>query len=233
MTEQGFNELAGKKVSSLLPTLSLSKHYTTPLPQISPPPTQNPTPSSSKENLSITKTPDSVFQRVGFARLGYALQSLINKETRGIFKEESERDRAFGGESKVLPRLMRRGFEGDQTTLPLASEMGVKKPLKACGNDGSMGMDTNQGVERRKPQECSVNEGWERKGVEKDYAMCICNKGLWDNHQSANIVKKRKCSVDEDLRARGWRKTMAICIYYKGLEGNCTTIITVSEEGMQ
>jgi len=35
------------------------------------------------------------------------------------------------------------------------------------------------------------------------------------------------------LKARGWRKTMAICIYYKGLEGNCTTIITVSEEGMQ
>ena len=233
MTEQGFNELAGKKVSRLLPTLSLSKHYTTPLPQISPPLTQNPTPSSSIENLSITKTPDSVFQRVGFSKIRYASQSLINKETRGIFKEESERDRAFGGESKVIPRLMRRGFEGDQATLPLDSVKGIKIPRKGCGDKGLMGMDTIQGVEKRKPQECSVDEGWERKGVEKDYAMCICNKGLWDNYQSVNIVKKRECSVDEGLRAGGWRRHLAICICNKGLGDNYKSANLVRKDRMK
>jgi len=53
-----------------------------------------------------------------------------------------------------------------------------------------MGMDTNQGVEKRKPLECSVDEGWEYKRVEKPMAMSICNKGLWDNYKSTNIVKK-------------------------------------------
>jgi len=190
MTEQGFNELAGKKVSSLLLTLSLSKHYTSPLPQISPPPTQNPYPSSSRAILNTPKTPDSVFHKAGFARRGHASQSLSVRMPRGIFKGKSERDRAFCGESESLPRLIQTGFEGDRTTLPLASKMGVKIPLKDSDIEGLMGMDTNQGVERKKPLECSVDEGWEYKRVEKPMAMSICNKGLWDNYKSTNIVKK-------------------------------------------
>jgi len=33
-----------------------------------------------------------------------------------------------------------------------------------------MGMDTIQGVEKEKPKEYSVDEGWEYKRVEKDYS---------------------------------------------------------------
>jgi len=192
MTEHELNGLAGKKVSSLLPTLSLSKHYTTPLPQISPPPTQNPTPSSSRENLSITKMPISVFQKVGFAKIGYASQSLITRSLKTLFEGKSERDRAFGGESKVLPRLMRSGFEGDQATLPLDSVKGIKIPLKGCGDKGFMGMDTIQGVEKRKPQECSVDEGLKHGRVDKPMAISICYKGLENNHKSANLLGKKR-----------------------------------------
>jgi len=75
-------------------------------------------------------------------------------------------------------------------------------------------------VEKEKPLECSVDEGWEYKRVEKPMDMSICYKGLGDSNQSANIVKKRKCSIDEGLNTRGWRKVMAICMYYKGLGEN-------------
>ena len=164
MTEQWFSELAGKKVSSLLPTLSLSKHYTIPQSKTSPPPTQSPAPISSRVNFNTIKMPVFVFQKLGFARIGYASQSLITNNPKALFEGKSERVRAFGGEGKVLPHLMGRGFEGYQTTLPLASEIGVKIPFKSCGDKGLEGMDTNQGVEKRKPQECSVDEGWEYKG---------------------------------------------------------------------
>ena len=144
MTEQGFSELAGKKVSNLLPTLSLSKHYTTPLPQICPPPTKNPTPSSSRESLKHFKNTDSVFPKAGFDKIGYASQSLIIGNAKATFKGKSKGVRALGGDSESLPRLMGRGFEGDQTTLPLASEIGVKMLLKAFGNEGLRNMRTDR-----------------------------------------------------------------------------------------
>ena len=192
MTEQGFSELAGKKVSNLLPTLSLSKHYTFPLTQSCQILAKNPTPSSSIESLKHFKNTDSVFQKVGFAKMGHASQILPVRMPRGIFKGKSERDRGFGGESKPLTRLMGRGFEGVRTTLPLASKMGVKMPFKDSESEGLMGMDINQGVEKEKPLECSVDEGWEYKRVEKPMAMCICYKGLWDNYYSANIIRKER-----------------------------------------
>jgi len=192
MTEQGFNELAGKKVSSLLLTLSLSKHYTTPLLQTSPPPFQNPIPISSIANLNTIKKPDSVFHRVGFARIGYTSQSLITRNPKALFKGKSKRDRAFGGESEPLPRLIQRGFEGDQTTLPIASEIGVEIPLKASCSDGLRVMDTNQGVEKRKPQECSVNQGLKDKGWRKTMIMSMYYKGLGGNSRFANLLIRVK-----------------------------------------
>ena len=178
MTEQGFNELAGKKVSNLLPTLSLSKHYTTPLFQISPPPYQNPTPSSSRENLSITKTPDSVFPKSGFAKMGYAPQSLYKRNPKALLERKSKRDRAFCGEGEPLPRLMGIGFEGDQPTHRLDSYFEVKMSFKTCENQGSMDMDTDQGVERKKPRECSGYEGREHKRVEKGVCYMYMIQGI-------------------------------------------------------
>jgi len=170
MTEQGFNELAGKKVSSLLPTLSLSKHYTTPLPQLSPPPAQNPTPSSLRESLSTTITPYPVCIRAGFAKMRHAHQRLIRRNLKALFEGKSERDRAFGGERKVLPHLMQKGFEGDQASLPLDSYFEVKMSIKTCENDDLEGMDTDQGWRDESPKNAVwirvYAKKWWRKGGE-------------------------------------------------------------------
>ncbi len=149
MTKYGFNDLGGEKLDIFSPTFSPTTHYTIHLPQIYPSPSKNPAPSSSRANLSSTKTPFSVFQKTGFTRIGYASQSSITTNSRTIFEEKSERVRAFGGEGKVLPRLMGRGFERDQTTLPIAREMGVEITLKVCSDEDLMGMGTSQGVEKR------------------------------------------------------------------------------------
>ena len=53
------------------------------------------------------------------------------------------------------------------------------------------------------------------------YAICLCYKGLGDNHKSVNLVKNRKCSVDEDLKRGGWRRLITMCICNKGLGGKC------------
>ncbi len=45
-------------------------------------------------------------------------------------------------------------------------------------------MDTNQGVEKEKPQEHSVDEGWEYKRMEKPMAIFMYYKGLGGNYMS-------------------------------------------------
>jgi len=164
MTKQGFSELAGKKVSNLLPTLSLSKHYTTPLFQISPPPYQNPTPSSSRANLSSTKTPFSVFPKSGFAKIGHASQSLIIRNLKALFKGKSKRDRAFCGESEPLPRLMGRRFEGDQPTHRLDSYSEVKMPIKVSRDKGLMVWIQIRGWRRKSPENAVLMRVGSTKG---------------------------------------------------------------------
>ncbi len=133
MTEQGFSELAGKKVSSLLLILSLSKHYTTPLPQIYPPPIQNPTPISLRESLKVLENPSSFALKPQFARIRGITQSLIARDSRGIFKEKSKRDREKGVDREPLPHLNQRVFKLSMTFLLLDSYKGVE-----CSNEGDL-----------------------------------------------------------------------------------------------
>ena len=208
MTKQRIYGIGGEKSGIFPLTFCTTTYYTIHLPQICPSPSKNPYPISSIENLNTLKTPDSVSPKAGFARIRYALQSLYKRNLKALFKGKSKRDRVFCGEGKVLPRLMGRVFEWDQPALLLDSYSEVKMPIKTSENESLKGMDTNQGMEKEKPQECSVDEGWEYKGVEKPMTMYICNKGLWNNYKSAILVKKRKCSVDAGLKARGGREGM-------------------------
>ena len=181
MTKYRFYGLGGEKEGIFSPTFSPTTNYTIHLTPIYQFPPKSPAPISSRVSLERLTTPFFLAPYLQFARIGYTPQSLITRNPKALFEGKSERDRAFGGEQEPLPRLMRSGFKGDQPTLPLASKMGVKIPLKASKDEGLGGMDTNQGVEKRKPLECSVDEGWEYKGVEKHMAMCLCYRGLGDS----------------------------------------------------
>ena len=123
--------------------------------------TSNPISSSCIASLDTLEITYTLFLKTGFARIRDILQSLIIKDLRGIFKEKFRENRAIGGESKVLPHLIQKGFEGGRGSLPLDSYSEVKMPLKASRDEGLRGMDINLGVERRKPQECSVDESWD------------------------------------------------------------------------
>ena len=160
MTEQGINELAGKKVSNMLPTLSLSKPYTTPLPQIYPPPTENPTPSSLIENLKHFKSTDSVFQKTGFAKIGHAIQCLITSNPKALFKRKSLRDRVLGGEQEPLPRFIQKGFEWNAGFLPLDSYNS-----KECSNDEDLSKRRGESHSKEKVFKCSKDDGFNPKVI--------------------------------------------------------------------
>ena len=167
MTKHGNYGIGGEKLGIFPLTFCTTTHYTIHLPQISPPPTKNPTPSSSRENLSITKTPISLFHKAGFAKMGHASQSLPVRMPRGIIKGKSKRVRAFCGESEPLPRLMRRGFEGDQTTLPLDSYSEAKMPIKASEDEGLRGR--------------TQIRGWREKSTKNAVLMRVGSKRGWRN----------------------------------------------------
>ena len=97
--------------------------------------------------------------------MGHASQSLIKRDPKSLFKGNLKRDRALGGESKSLPRLIRKGFDGDQATLPLAREIGVGMPLKACDNKDL----------RDKGQ----NWGWREESLKNAVWMGIGCTGRW------------------------------------------------------
>ncbi len=102
--------------------------------------TLNPLPLSCRESLESLANPNFLALDTQFAKIRYTSQSLITRYPKAFFKEKYKGDRAFCGEGKVLPRLMRRGFERDRTTLPLASEIGAEIPLKACCGEGLEGI---------------------------------------------------------------------------------------------
>ena len=111
MTKHGNYGIGGEKLGIFPQTLSTTTHYTVHLPQISPPLDQNPAPSSSIESLETPEIPNPVYHKAGFAKIGYASQSLITNNPKALFEGKSEGVRAFGGDSESLPRLMERGFE--------------------------------------------------------------------------------------------------------------------------
>ena len=117
-------------------SLPYTTHYTIFVFQNHPFPTQNPLPTSCRASLDNPESPDSVYHKAQFARIKGISQSLIATDSKALFKEKYEEDRAIAGEAKVLPRLMQRGFEGVQCNLLLASRIEVRIPLKACGDDG-------------------------------------------------------------------------------------------------
>ena len=138
MTKYRFYGLGGEKEGIFSPTFSPTTNYTIHLTPIYQFPPKSPAPISSRVSLERLTTPFFLAPYLQFARIGYTPQSLITRNPKALFEGKSERDRAFGGESKVLPHLMKRGFEGDQVTLPLDSYSEIKMPIKASGNEGCL-----------------------------------------------------------------------------------------------
>ena len=167
MTKHGNYGIGGEKVGIFSITFCTTTHYTTHLPQICPSPFKNPTPSSSIENLKHYKNTDSVFPKAGFAKMGHASQSLPVRMPRGIIKGKSKRVRAFCGESESLPRLMERGFERDQATLPLDSYSEAKMPIKASEDEGLRGR--------------TQIRGWREKSTKNAVRMRVGCKRGWRN----------------------------------------------------
>ena len=148
-------------------SLPYTTHYALFTPKSCPTHTQNPMPTSSRESLETLESPDSVYHKNGFDKIRSISQSLIATDSKALFKEKYEEDRAIAGESKVLPRLWWRVFEGVWCSLPLVSEIEVRILLKASGDKGSKALDSNQVMEKRNGQECSVDEGSGQKEVER------------------------------------------------------------------
>ena len=181
MTKYKLLELGGEKKRIFLLNDLITIYYAVFLLQSYSIHTRKPTPYSCRESLKTLKIPSSVFQKPESARIGYASHSLIIRDIKTLFEGKSKRDRVFGGESKPLPRLIQTGFEGDQTTLPLASEMGVKISLKGSGSDGLRGMGLKSGWRRKSPKNAVWMGVGSIRGWRNVYAICICYKGLGDN----------------------------------------------------
>jgi len=135
MTKQGFYKLDREKRRILPPILYLSKHYTTLLPQTSLFTTQNPAPSSSKASLDAPESHYSVSLKVEFARIAYASQSIIIRDSKAILKGKSKVDWTLGGVRDLPPRLIQRGFEGHRVALPLDSFSKGKILLESCDDE--------------------------------------------------------------------------------------------------
>ena len=123
MTKDRFYRQGGEKrdlPSYLYPTM----HYAIPFLLYTLFNTTNPFTTPCRESLESLANPNFLALDTQFAKIRYTSQSLITRYPKAFFKEKYKGDRAFCGEGKVLPRLMRRGFERDRTTLPLASEIG-------------------------------------------------------------------------------------------------------------
>ena len=126
MTKHGNYGIGGEKVGIFPLTFCTTTHYTIHLPQICSSPSKNPAPISSRENLSTTKTPISVFHKTGFARIGHTSQSLIIRNPKALFEGKSLRVISNCGEGKVLPHYMQNRFEGYKGSLHQYSNKGVK-----------------------------------------------------------------------------------------------------------
>ena len=120
MTIYGFYRLYGEKKRIFLLNRLTTTHYAIILSQYSQNSTKNLPPTSCRESLDSLESPDSVYHKAGFDKIRGISKSLIATDTRAIFKEKYEGDRAIAGESKVLPQLIQRGFEGVWCYFPLS-----------------------------------------------------------------------------------------------------------------
>ena len=153
-------------------SLPYTTHYTLSIPQSCLISTQNPAPNSCRASLCTLKTLNSLAPKALYARIKGISQSLISTDSKALFKEKYEEDRAIAGEGKVLPRLWQRGFEGVRCNLLIASRIGVRIPIKSCGDDG-LG---SSGQVRRWRSEMGLSEVVIRtygKGGWKNYSLCI------------------------------------------------------------
>ena len=178
MTKYRFYGLGGEKEGIFSPTFSPTTNYTIHLTPIYQFPPKSPAPISSRVSLERLTTPFFLAPYLQFARIGYTPQSLITRNPKALFEGKSERDRAFGGESKPLPRLMGRGFEWDQASLPLDSYFEVKMSIKTCENDDLEGMDTDQGWRDESPKNAVWIRVYVKKWWRKEGAFSLYNKDL-------------------------------------------------------
>ena len=97
---------------------------------------------------------------------------------------------AIRGESKVLPRLWWRGFEGVWSFLQLDNELEVKMPLKASGDEGLKASGSNKAGDKKYGLSDVVIKAYSKGGWRKLFTMYICNKGLGDNIRADNYKKE-------------------------------------------
>ena len=124
------------------------------------------------------------------AKIRNLFLNLIASISKDLFEGKSREDRVLGGESKVLPRLLQRGFEGVWCELLLASKIGVEMPLKASDDDGLRSMGSSQGLEKRNDINEVVIRTYGKWGWKGFHTICICCKGLRDNCTLANHRKE-------------------------------------------
>ena len=160
-------------------------HYTLSIPQSCPICTLNPTPTSCSAACHALSYPNLLFLKAWSAKIESLPQNLTTSKSKALLAGKSTNSMAMSGESKVLPHLWWRGFEGVRCSLLLASEIGVRIPLKACDDEGLRASGSGQGVEKRNDINEVVIKTYKERGG-KNLKLCICNKGLGDNNMINN-----------------------------------------------
>ena len=113
------------------PSLFPSIHYIILMSKSTLPSTQNPMPNSCRASLDTPNPLNPLFLRARDAKIRGLLQNLIIRESKSLFEGKFTDHITIAGESKVLPHLMQRGFEGGMSFLHLYSKKEVKNHKNA------------------------------------------------------------------------------------------------------